>query len=596
MASKDYWQNGFEHLTEYIHKHGNAHVPKGFVSPDGYKLGEWVSMQRVNYRKQNLDKDRIQKLLSIGFLFDGHAAWEAAKEEEWKEGYSHLKAFYKENGHSNVTITFSSPRDGYPLGNWLQLQRIAYKNGRLSQEHYELLKVLEVQRFCGKSESRYQTMWNESFRRLSEYHKIHGNVFVPRRSEDPNIQSLYRWICRQKELNRKGQLSSRQTEKLKSVGLFSFSKHDTIWIVGFNHYVEYVLNKDPRDITYDYVCPDNYKLGEWIHRQVKMIKNGTIPENRLTQLKDVGFTEYWGLNLKYKESWDNGYEHLLAFYNRYGHRQVPVKYVSPDGYRLGFWAHKQRWMIRDNSMAPERLIKLYRISFPVTLHVVEPDDPNWDNGFSHLLDYYEKHGQAYVPRTYKCPDGYDLYSWCDWQRKKAKCNKLTNEQNLKLASIGFYKMARTIMWEKGYSHLAAYYKKHKDTNMVYQYISPDGFPLGAWVHVQLQSYSLGRLSEQRINKLQSLGFVFKPIYTRPKNPWETGIDNLCLYYDTYNNYQIPQKYRSPDGFYLGHWVVRIRRDYNRLSLDKLIELESIGFLSKVLRRKEGRHRNGLYGF
>ena len=596
MSFMDYWQNGFEHLTEYIHKHGNAHVPKGFVSPDGYKLGEWVSMQRVNYRKQNMDNETIQKLLSIGFLFDGHAAWEAAKEEEWKVGYSHLKAFYKENRHSNVTITFSSPRDGYPLGNWLQLQRIAYKNGRLSQEHYELLKVLEVQRFCGKSESRYQTMWNESFRRLSEYHKIHGNVFVPKRSEDPNTQSLYRWICRQKELNRKGQLSTWQAEKLKSVGLLSSSKHDTIWIVGFNHYVEYVLNKDPRDITYDYVCPDNYKLGEWIHRQVKMIKNGTIPENRLTQLKDVGFTEYWGLSLKYKESWDNGYEHLLAFYNRYGHRQVPVKYESPDGYKLGLWAHKQRWMIRDNSMAPERLIKLYRISFPAILHVVEPDNPSWDKGFAHLLDYYEQYGYAHVPRDYKSPDGYRLQYWCHNQENRLKNHKMTNEQLLKLTSIGFFKAGRDVKWEKGYKHLVAFYKEHKGEKMVNTYISPDGFPLGSWVYVQMQNYSLGRLSEQRINKLLAIGLVFKPIYNRPKDPWETGLNNLCLFYDTYRSYRIPKRYRSPDGFYLGNWAVRTRKAYKQLPLDKLIELERTGFLSNVVRKKKGRHRNGLYGF
>ena len=596
MTYKDRWQIGFDHLTEYINKYGNAHVPQGFVSSDGYNLGRWVATQRKNYCNHKLNKDQIQTLLSIGFMFDGHAARNVVREEAWKKGYSHLMDFHKKNGHSNVPITFLSPYDSFPLGKWLRLQMMAYKDGTLSQEHYEMLKALDVKRFCDKDKSRFTTKWNEFFQMLKDYYKSHGNCFVPKSSDNLDLQRLYSWIRRQADLYRKGRLCTKQIDMLNSVGLFDSSKRDAIWETGFNYYVEYVLNKGLKNITYDYVCPDNYKLGQWIHHQVKAIKNGTIPENRLRRLKEIAFTEMWQPPLSLEQAWNNGYKHLLGFYNRFGLKQVPGRYVCSDGYWLGGWVSKQRKKIRDKSMTTEHLVKLYRINFPVTPYVVEPVDPNWEIGFNHLLDYYEQHGHAYVSRTYKCPDGYDLYNWCDCQRKKAKCNKLTNEQNLKLASIGFYKTARTIMWEKGYSHLAAFYKEHKDTKVVNTYISPDGFPLGSWVHVQLQSYSLGRLSEQRINKLLSLGFEFKPIHTRSKKPWESGINNLCLFYDTYKNYHIPQKYRSPDGFYLGHWVVRIRRDYNRLSLDKLIELESIGFLSKVLKRKEGRRRNGLYGF
>ena len=297
-----------------------------------------------------------------------------------------------------------------------------------------------------------------------------------------------------------------------------------------------------------------------------------------------------------KDYWQNGFDHLTEYINTHGNAHVPKGFISPDGYKLSEWVFKQQRRIHDNSMAPEHLIKLYRIDFPVTPHVAEEVNPRWNKGFTHLLDYYEQYGYAHVPRDYKSPDGYRLQYWCHNQETRLKNQKMTNEQLLKLTSIGFFKSGRDVKWEKGYKHLVAYYKKHKSKRMVNTYLSPDGFPLGSWAYVQMINYSLGHLSEQRINKLLAIGFVFKPIYSRPKDPWKTGLNNLYLFYDTHRSYRIPLGYRAPDGFYLGNWAVRTRKAYKHLPLDNLIELERTGFLSNVVRKKKEGRRNGLYGF
>lgn len=51
-------------------------------------------------------------------------------EKSWLDGYSHLKAYYEENGHGNVPEPYVCA-DGYLLGKWLRGQKrsILERNG-----------------------------------------------------------------------------------------------------------------------------------------------------------------------------------------------------------------------------------------------------------------------------------------------------------------------------------------------------------------------------------------------------------------------------------------------------------------------------------
>ena len=56
------WETRFNDLVKYKVKHGDCDVPQR----QG-KLGTWVNTQRTNYKKDNLSKDRIDRLNVIGF-------------------------------------------------------------------------------------------------------------------------------------------------------------------------------------------------------------------------------------------------------------------------------------------------------------------------------------------------------------------------------------------------------------------------------------------------------------------------------------------------------------------------------------------------
>lgn len=64
------WNDGITHLRTYIAEHGDADVPRRYVSPDGYQLGMWVQTRRKQAHTGRLtDSARIEELNKLGFVW-----------------------------------------------------------------------------------------------------------------------------------------------------------------------------------------------------------------------------------------------------------------------------------------------------------------------------------------------------------------------------------------------------------------------------------------------------------------------------------------------------------------------------------------------
>ena len=57
----DKWEEGFRRLLEYIRSYEHTNVPAK-ETYEGYRLGQWVTVQRQGYRSGKLDKERQQRL------------------------------------------------------------------------------------------------------------------------------------------------------------------------------------------------------------------------------------------------------------------------------------------------------------------------------------------------------------------------------------------------------------------------------------------------------------------------------------------------------------------------------------------------------
>ena len=108
------WEEGFRQLTAYVQAKGHAKVPQSYGTAEGYRLGQWVSLQRTN--KDSMSADRRQRLGDVeGWVWDKLAA-------AWEKGFKALTAYVQAEGHARVPTSCTA--EGYPLGQWVSNQRM----------------------------------------------------------------------------------------------------------------------------------------------------------------------------------------------------------------------------------------------------------------------------------------------------------------------------------------------------------------------------------------------------------------------------------------------------------------------------------------
>ena len=149
-------------------------------------------------------------------------------------------------------------------------------------------------------------------------------------------------------------------------------------------------------------------------------------------------------------------------------------------------------------------------------------DEDWMQMFEELMEYKEKHGDCLVPLNYKVNP--KLGRWVQHQRsqyqnkKKGKTRQITDERIYKLEEIGFvwyrgWKKRDDEGWMLMFEQLVEYKEEHGDCLVPRKY--EINAKLSNWVCHQRKHYVYkGRgkptnLTDERIHKLQEIGFVWK---------------------------------------------------------------------------------------
>ena len=135
-------------------------------------------------------------------------------------------------------------------------------------------------------------------------------------------------------------------------------------------------------------------------------------------------------------------------------------------------------------------------------------DYYWNTIFFEIKENYVVDGRAVVRQKDVSVTGQNLYNWICGQRSLYKKGELIESRKEKLESIGLVLDPVEELFNNGYNHLVEYYKEHGDCKVIASYHCSDGFFLGKWVSHRRGDYKHGKLSQDRIDKLNALNFTW----------------------------------------------------------------------------------------
>jgi len=299
-----------------------------------------------------------------------------------------------------------------------------------------------------------------------------------------------------------------------------------------------------------------HKLGFWASNQRS--KRYRLSDSQIARLNALEFV--WE---PLEEQWEEGFRHLNSYYDEFGHTKVPAKYRTHNEFGLGVWTSRQR---KNKSLTEEQRTRLDALEFDW-----DPLSSQWEEGFEHLTAFVAAFGHCRVLRQYESNDGFKLGSWIHTQRRSFET--LPVERKRRLATLGFVLDPTAEQWEDGFAHLKAFTEEFEHCSVPKGYVSQDGFVLSTWVATQRYNAAKSKLSNERKERLESLGFVWQA----HDQKWEEGFEHLEAYVQKHGHCRVPNKYKSPDGFALGQWNARQRK---KTSIDnwQRARLNELGFV------------------
>ena len=109
------FEKGYAYAKAYSAEHGAADAPYAYVTPDGFKLGVWLSKYREKYAKGALDGDKIAKLEAINMV------WSKSRKNDWDECFESVREYYR--AHGDLSIPTGYKAGGVWLNKWLNEQK-----------------------------------------------------------------------------------------------------------------------------------------------------------------------------------------------------------------------------------------------------------------------------------------------------------------------------------------------------------------------------------------------------------------------------------------------------------------------------------------
>lgn len=273
------------------------------------------------------------------------------------------------------------------------------------------------------------------------------------------------------------------------------------WDMMYGEACAYYRAHGDLNIPKRYRTEANLALGSWVQTQRRVRQGacaGVLMEERIARLDAIGML--W--QSPQEAGWENGYVHARAYRDEHGDLDVPVRYVCPDGFRLGSWICNRRADYakarKRSGLSEDQIRRLNELGM-----IWNRVDFGFERGYASAARYAAEHGHLRVPAGYVDTEGFKLGAWLNNQR--ARRDALSPEYRKRLENLGLcWGNRHEEQWERAYEQAVRYRGLHGDLQIPLAYES-DGIRLGRWLRRQQAQYMQGKLSEDHARKLLALG-------------------------------------------------------------------------------------------
>jgi hypothetical protein len=399
---------------------------------------------------------------------------------------------------------------------------------------------------------------------LRQFFFQQGHLNVPNL---PEYEALFD-LCNRLRASRR-QLPAPVVEELNAFG-FRWELMQSNELRWYYHYYE--LKKYYEEFGHTRVPAkkgDHRALGAWVLRQRNKEASLSVEKKRL--LKKIHFQWSDDIVDAKKDYWLGMFKKLKAFYDQYGHANVPDRYKANEV--LGRWVSTVRYT---KDLESWKLKLLKTVNFKFSDDIREDKSKSRQKDFKKLEAFYKKHGHANVPEGFS---DYRLSIFVAYLRQYPERISAAEKKQLKKWDFLFsedIKKHREGQWQKFFDKLKRFKEKYGHCRVSSAF--PDR-PLANWVGKQRKLKKFKKLHADREKLLKAVGFYFyDDIEQLQEKKWQKRYQELLDFKKKYGTTVVQESFGNKQ---LVYWVLHQRQLYKRMPAKRKKMLNSIGFVWKV---------------
>jgi superfamily II DNA or RNA helicase len=249
------------------------------------------------------------------------------------------------------------------------------------------------------------------------------------------------------------------------------------------------------------------------------------------------------------DGWFERYGQFLDYQKKHGKRDMPARW--PENQKLATWVVNQRVLQKDGVLEEEKIELLNRVGFKWS-----PHESKWRTQYLALLDFRKQFGHCRVPQNWEGSNS--LAHWVKTQRNDYGKGELSGERIAALEKIGFEWVVVIGTWDERFAELCAYKERFGDTLVRVKW--PENPLLGRWVSSQRYIYNRGKLKKEYIDRLNSIGFVWKaPTILQSGIPLAKRIEALLAHKAEHGHLAVARRSEKYPG--LAQWMTEQRKQF-----------------------------------